>query len=178
MKKSKHILQLLAMIMVFSSFTPDGAPEGEHENYLFKINRSRDADEIWYTVNINESGVLDKEKPIEAFWVRKTKNNEREPLSWVQNNYAYGIQVIQPYSRVHGNLRFQFVSYPQQTFELRKSVNGQFQVYTNIDTMEIEVARIFVQIDGDSFLVPSVSHIKLTGYDVASSNLVAQTITP
>jgi len=64
------------------------------------------------------------------------------------------------------------------TFELRKTVNGAFKVFTNIENKEIEVARIFVQIDGGSFWVPSIPYIKLTGYDVTSSNLVAQTITP
>lgn len=169
---------MLAAVLVFSSFTPNKVEISEPKHFLFKINRSRDADEIWYTVNLNKSGVPDKETPIEAYWIRKTGNNETEPLTWIQNKYAYGVRVIQPYSKQSEKLKFQFVSYDGQDFELRKMVNGTFKVFTTIENKEVEVARIFVQIDGGSFWVPSIPYVKLTGYDVSSSNLVAQTITP
>ena len=178
MKKIKHIVKFLTVVLVFSSFTAGGVSEAEHENYLFKINRSRDADEIRYTVNLNKSGIPDKMLPIKAYWVRKTKNLETEPLTWIQNKYAYGIRIVQPFSTQHENLKFQFVSFAEQTFELRKTVNGKFKVFTVIENKEIEVARIFVQIDGGSFWVPSVPYVKLTGYDINSSDLITHPITP
>ncbi len=178
MNKTKHIIKLLAVVLVFSSFAPRGVIESKHENYLFKINRSRNADEIRYTVNLDKSGIPDKEVPIKAYWVRKSRNNETGSLSWIQNKYAYGIRIVQEYNKQTENMKFQFVSYAEQTFELRKTVNGAFKVFTTIENKEIEVARIFVQIDGGSFWVPSIPFVKITGYDVTSSNLIAQTITP
>ncbi len=178
MKKLKHIIQLLAAVLAFSSFTLNRMEIREPEHFLFKINRSRDADEIWYAVNLNKSGIPVKEVPIKAYWLRKTSNNETEPLTWIQNKYAYGIRIVQAYNKQTENMKFQFVSYAEQMFELRKKANGEFKVFTTIENKEIEVARIFVQIDGGSFLVPSISFVKLTGYDISSSNLIAQIITP
>lgn len=178
MKKIKHIVQLLAVVLVFSSFTPNKSEISEPEHFLFKINRSRDADEIWYTVNLDKAGVPDKENPIEAYWVRKSANNITEPLTWIQNKYAYGIRTVTTYNKQTGNMKFRFVSYDEQTFELRKTINGEFKVFTTIENKEVEVTRIFVQIDGGSFWVPSIPYVKLTGYDATSSNMVAQTITP
>ncbi len=173
-------IYLIAMALWtgYSSMSFAQGSAEDSSSFLFKINRSRDADEIWYTINLNRSGNPDNDQPIKAYWVRKTKNNVTEPLTWVQNKYAYGISIVQPYDMQSRNLKFQFVSYAQQTFELRKSEDGDFNVFTSIDNKEIEVARIFVQIDGGSFWVPSVPFVKLMGYDVTSYDLVAQTIKP
>jgi hypothetical protein len=164
--------------MLFSSYSSAGNSVSEKDRLLFKISRSRDADEIWYTVNLTENGKLDENEPIKIFWVRVTKNNKTAPLTWLQYKYSYGIHVTIPYDKISGNLKFQFVSYSQQTFELRKSGDESFRVYTTIENREIEVIRIFVQIDGGSFWLPSVPYVEVIGYDVLSSDLVVQTIIP
>lgn len=178
MKILTHSIQLLLALVVLSSFAPENPDVGEREQILFKINRSRDADEIWYIVNLDKTGVPNHEAPIKAYWVRKTGNNEIEPLTWIQNKYAYGVRVIQSYNEQRQSLKFRFVSYEGQTFELRKMANGKFKVITSIENKVLVVSRIFVQIDGDSFWEPSVPYVKFTGYDIASSSLVSQTIKP
>lgn len=177
MTRITNTIRIIGVVILFLLVAPANAEVNKPEHFLFKINRSRDADEIWYTVNLNKLGIPDNKTPINAYWVRRSKNNETEPLTRIQNKYAYGIRIIQPYSKQHEQLKFQFVSFSEQTFELRKTASGKFKVFTYTENNEIEVARIFVQINGGSFWLPSIPFVKLSGYDISSSNLVAQTIT-
>ena len=38
---------------------------------LFKIERSRDADEISYDINLGPNGDLNKNNPIHIYWIKK-----------------------------------------------------------------------------------------------------------
>jgi len=178
MNKLKHIILLLVVVLVSSSFTRAPSETGKPEPFLFKINRNPDADEVWYMVNLNSSGLPDDDHPIQVFWVRKSKNGETEPLTWIQNKYGYGVRVIQSYSKKYKTLKFRIVAYDALTIEVRRSAVGEYKAFTNIENREIEINRLFVQFEGSSQWFPKVSYVKLFGYDATSFNLVAQTITP
>lgn len=51
---------------------------------LFIIERSRDMDEVWYSLNTVKNGNLDERMPINVFWVRKSTNNKKDPLTIIQ----------------------------------------------------------------------------------------------
>jgi hypothetical protein len=160
-----------------SSFQTSYKKPDYSEFPLFIINRSRDANEIWYSINSNRNGEIDAKKPIRAFWVKKEKNNRIEPLTWIQKNYAYGIKVISIDSENLNSWKFQFVSYSKRSFILKKK-ESQFRVYTTSNGQEIEVTRIFVQIDGGSFWVPSVPFVKLTGVNPETGEILSEIIRP
>jgi len=74
---------IICIFLIASWFNTSAivVPEAVEENkgkILFKIERSRDSDEIWYTLNLNQNGSLNQDMPVKAFWVRKTENNEIE----------------------------------------------------------------------------------------------------
>ena len=173
----KIVFVLFLSGMMFPTTGQTGSGISEKNTVLLTLERSRDADEIRYTANCTENGRLDTNEPIKVFWVRKTQNNETEPLTWIQKKHAYGIRITEPYNSVTGNLKFQFVSYPQKTFELRKNGEQGYKVYTIIENSEIEVTRIFVQMEGEGW-VPSISYVKIIGYTAGSNGLVAETIIP
>jgi len=129
---------------------------------LFNVGRSKDANEIFYDINLNSSGELNVENPIAIYWIKKTDGNKKEPLTWIQKKYAYGINFL---SINHSRATFQFVSYSERTLTLKKSKNGNFKVYLLSNNKEIEIKRIFVQIDGGTFWFPAVSKIEINGYD-------------
>jgi len=74
---------IICIFLIASWFNTSAivVPEAVEENkgkILFKIERSRDSDEIWYTLNLNQNGSLNQDMPVKAFWVRKTENKEIE----------------------------------------------------------------------------------------------------
>jgi len=181
MEKTKKIVVVLWLITIWVAFSSFYVSEKETEiksQVLFKIARSRDTNEIWYALDFSQNGYLNQEHPIRAFWVKKTENYKIEPLTRIQNRYAYGIKMLDSRSHKANEWEFQFVSYAKQSFILRQTEGDLFKVYTRSNNKEIEVTRIFVQIDGGGFWVPSVPYVMLTGVDPHTGREITETIIP
>jgi hypothetical protein len=89
-----------------------------NDNSLFKIGRSKDANEIYYEVKTTPGGLLDIKEPIKIYWIKYTDNNAIEPLTLVQQKFAYGLKFLKVNSE---SAEFQFVSYSKRTLSLRKT---------------------------------------------------------
>jgi len=146
--------------------------------HLFKIGRSKDANEIIYDINFDENGKPVNSDPLNIYWVKKTKNNKIEPLTWIQKKFAYGIKILDPGIRNNNEWHFQFVSYAKRTFKLKQTDGNRYKVFTTLNEKEIEVTRIFVQIDGGSFWVPSISYVMLFGIESSTNTKIAEAIIP
>ena len=133
-------------------------PENNTNTTLFKIGRSKDANEIYYEVKTNANGSLNLEEPIKIYWIKFTKEGAIKPLTRIQDNFAYGIKILNSSSY---EADFQFVSYSKRTLKLRICDDGNYRVFTNIDGKEVEVKRVFIQIDGGSFWFPTISRVEL-----------------
>ena len=150
----KHILILL-LGFIFLNFTIETE---NTKNILFKIERSKDLNTVYYKVNTDKYGNLIKNKPIEIFWIKYSEKARKEPLTWIQDNYSYGLKFLKIEKR---SAKFQFVSYEKKNFNLRKDKNGKYKVYTLSKGKEVEVKRIYVHINGGTFWVPEISKVEL-----------------
>ena len=61
---------------------------------LFKIERSKDNNQIFYDLNIDSTGVLNRKNPIHVYWLKNTEGGITKPLTWIQKKYAYGNPTI------------------------------------------------------------------------------------
>jgi hypothetical protein len=87
---------ILIVVCFCSSFLLKASALSENPDYnLFKISRSRDADVICYDVSLGADGRLDAGSPVNIYWKRKSKVSVREPLTWIQNRYSYGIKFLE-----------------------------------------------------------------------------------
>ena len=151
-------MKIWPLILLFCAFNLK-LSSTNYEN-LFIIERSRDADQILYKVELDNEGNLNTKDPISVNWCRRTNNNEFEPLTWVQQKFSYGLSyLIQEPDRVV----FQFKAYDKRVFELKKDAKGVFKVYSLSKGKQVEVNRIFIQIDGGTFWFPTISRVELHG---------------
>ena len=127
-------------------------------NALFKIERSKDDNAIFYELRTSSNNSLDKENPINIYWIRNTEGGKTKPLTWIQQHYAYGLEFT---SSSQQKAKFHFVSYDKKDFILKKNVEGDFKVFTIKDKKEVIVNRIFIQIDGGTFWFPTISRVEL-----------------
>ncbi len=135
---------------------------------LFYINRSRDADKVYYAVNAKPGGMLDIKKPVEVFWIRHTENGQREPLTLIQERLAYGVE----YEKVHGNYaKFHMAGYPKVSFVITKK-DGKYHAFVSIDGEFIRVKELYIKFENESFLSPEISRIELHGYDSLNKPVV------
>jgi hypothetical protein len=169
----RKILFLLFIILVTNNVVAiEPVPT---ESILFKIGRSKDANEIFYSLNVDKNGKLDKEHPINIYWIKRTGTEKKEPLTWIQNTYAYGVEFI---FKDAENAAFHFVSYKQKTFYLKRNSSGEFSIFTFAQNREIELDRIFIQIDGGSFWFPTISRVELHARSSNAQSHIAEVIHP
>lgn len=180
-KKISGVLVVLTIMIPGIGFASDS--ENNKNNLLFKIERNRDADEIYYELNPDETGRPDKKEPVKVYWVKHTQNGKTEPLTWIQKKYSYGIKTIDPEEEgidetQKENVCFRFVSFGECFFSLKPASDGIYKAIVHHKNREIEVSGIFVQIEGDRFRMPSVPFVQLHGIDLATGQSVTETIYP
>jgi len=143
--------------------------------HLFKIERSKDANEIFYDVNINSDNKLELNNPLHIYWLKHTENSRIEPLTWIQKNYAYGIEYL---TKTKNSAEFQFVSYKKRQFTVKKGRYDKFQVFTISNNKEVIVNRIYIQIDGGTFWFPKISRVELHAQDAKTNKELIEIINP
>lgn len=173
MKTSITFLVLLVTLILFSSFVK--VKEINQAYHLFKIERSKDANEIFYDLNITNENKLNTENPVKIYWIKNTENGKAEPLTWIQKNYAYGIEYLKTEASF---AEFQFVSYKKRQFQIKKDSNGNFKVFTTSNNKTVIVNRIFIQIDGGTFWFPKISRVELHAQDAKTKEKTIEIIIP
>lgn len=151
------------------------ASSPENDEILFRIFRSRDADEIIYQVNLDKDGDLNAENPINIFWIRQSQNNQKDPLTWIQSKYAYGLNFIEVDAE---HAVFKFVSFSDKTFVLQKDERGIFRVTTDCKDRQMIVNSLFVHFANDSFWFPKIHRIELHATETTSESLILEYIVP
>lgn len=171
----KKISIILISSLFLFSFSPKGNKDNVNSHLLFKIERSKDANEIFYELRTLPSNDLDKENPINIYWRRNTEGGITKPLTWVQQHYAYGLEFTSSTSEM---AKFHFVSYDKKNFTLKKDEEGDFKVFTVKDKKEVIVNRIFIQIDGGTFWFPTISRVELHTTDPLTNTDEVEIIHP
>ncbi|MDF1570601.1 MAG: DUF4833 domain-containing protein [Bacteroidales bacterium] len=171
------ILVLAVVGLLNTSFMEPEPAGASEEALLFRIERSRDADEIWYSVNLYPDGSVDPEMPVRVFWVKKSEDNKVEPLTRIQERFSYGIQSIDPDPAAGDQWIFKLAAYKNRDFLLKKAAGNRYSVCTMSHGSEVEVKKLFVQFDGGTFLAPSVAFVQLSGTDRRTGAEIQEIIT-
>lgn len=146
-------LIILAIGIILVSFK---APDSNAQ--LFSIGRSKDANEVIYSLNLEKGNKLNLNEPIKVNWLKKTENNKIEPLTWIQKKFSYGLVYLK---KNESYAKFHFAGYSGRLFELKKSRNGKFNVYTISEGKEVIVKRIYITISGGTFWFPEIPKVEL-----------------
>lgn len=166
---------LITISVGFTKITTTGIDD---EKRLFLIERSLDPNEVIYEINLDRDGKLQASNPIKIYWLKKTNNNKTEPLTFIQQHYAYGIIFLDSINLHEKEWSFQFVSYPKKTFILKKMEDESFKVYTLVENQEVLVKRIFVSFVIKNFWFPTISAVELHGQNVSSGQMIAEIVRP
>ncbi len=148
--------------------TPDGI-----SNQLFYLQRDPNSNTIICQLNADSNGQLNKENPVNVFWIRYAENGQKSDLNFIQRKFAYGIN-----SKSLGNDKYElkFVSYGKFPLYLMKDKANKYHVYATVAKRQIILDRIFVRIEGGTFWVPNVKYVELKGKDAATGEEVAERI--
>lgn len=168
-------LAISSSALLLFAFTYVGIVKEPIAQALFKIARSKDVNEIFYAARVTDKHQLDVSNPVDVYWIKYSNGNIRESLTWIQRKYAYGLKFL---SAKESEVVFQFVSYNKRDFTLKKDLTGVFKVFTTSQGKEVQVERIFIQIDGGTFWLPKISRVELHAKDAKTGNSLLETINP
>ncbi|TVR37959.1 MAG: DUF4833 domain-containing protein [Bacteroidia bacterium] len=166
MEKSRHIRRLALSFMIFL-IIPAGPgetrvvfqPDTKRE-FLFKIQRTRDADEVYFDILLDDRGDLKLPEPIVTYWVRHTSQGEIEPLRWAERRFAYGIKYLE---KRPDFVSFYFVSNRNMAFHVRKDPEKQFRLYAILDDMETRVTDIIIFFQMRFYGFPNIEKVEIYG---------------
>ncbi|BAX81764.1 DUF4833 domain-containing protein [Labilibaculum antarcticum] len=148
------------------------APE---DKILFSIGRSKDANEIYYSLNLDKYNRLNAENPIQVYWIKRTRKSKIVPLTWIQQKFAYGIVYL---SKSENYAKFRLAAYDKRVFELKKNKNNEFRVFTMSNNVEVEVDRVFIYITGGTFWIPKIPKVELYATLSRTDKKIKETIIP
>lgn len=165
--KILSVLFFIPFIFITVLFKEGGS--GSNKFPLFIIERSKDSNQIFYDLNVNDSNQITTKSPMAIYWIRHTENGRIIPLSWIQKTYAYGLNYL---TISESETIFQFVSYNKRNFHIKKDKDGLFKVFTAFNDKELIVKKIYIHLNGGTFWFPKIPKVELRLEDpITNENL-------
>jgi Domain of unknown function (DUF4833) len=161
----KIALIILTILLYFDANIIAQAPNypvpKDIENQLFFLQRTKNTNTIIYEVNEKE-GILNKENPINYYWIMYNEKGQKQPLSKKERAKAYGLKI----SNIENEkCDLKFVALKPLNMSLEKGVDKQFHVFTKINNKNAMLKRIFFEFKG-AFWSPKIKSIYLEGIDL------------
>jgi hypothetical protein len=142
---------------------------------LFRIGRSKNANEVVYTARTGADGTLDPDDPIEADWHMLAEDGHREGLNFIEKLMAYGFRV-DPAETGEG---FTVILKARKDRPVRLTLRGGCPAaLVTISGRQAVLRRIFVQADDGDALIPSVAWADIEGIDAATGTPVKERVFP
>lgn len=150
----------------------------KNENLLFYFQRSHNKNTIIYEVNTLQSGQIDKEKPINCYWIRYEEGGVKKELSFIQRK-AFGLE-CQSTDKKKESYILHFKSFKKRDIFLIKSEEkGFYKAYMEINGELAELNRMFIKSENNSLGIPlSVKYIEMTGLNLKSKKKVTERYIP
>lgn len=139
---------------------------------LFYLQRPPNTNTVIYELN-TENGVLDKKKPIHAYWISYAKKGQIEELTDIQRKYAYGIKTT---ALDDNRYECHLVAYKKLKLYLKEGEDNQYHMYTTVNDKQIIIHRIFIAVNGGSLFKPHIDYVQLTGIDTATGAVTEERI--
>lgn len=152
---------------------PLNFPVPKANNMLFYLQRDPTINTVIYALNVDERGNVNREEPLNIYWIRYTEGSIKKDLSYIQRKFAFGID-----SKEVGRDKYElrFVSRKTLVFMLQRGADRNFYVSIALNNKNIKVSRIYVRIEGGSFWLPNVKYADIEGTDMATGKPVSERI--
>lgn len=146
---------------------PKGYPRPpEDDDLLFYIQRNQNHDTIVYKLNRTPDGLINKDLPMHAYWIKYTEGGINRELNQLQSKLAFGYESTEISSDLYS---FKFVSYEDLTFYIaRKPKSDQYRVIVKINNKRMWLHNIYAYAV-EFGVFPDVKFIEFYGEDPSSN---------
>jgi hypothetical protein len=141
---------------------------------LFTLGRSKNANVVEYAARVDADGRLDESRPFEAYWVLKAEDSRREPLSYLEEQFAYGFSWR---ARLPGReYSFTMNAFRARRLEVVPHGDG-YQVVVSLGGVPSRLLRLFVTAEEGAGL-PQVTSVELFGESLIDGSATHEWIAP
>ena len=145
----------------------------ESEDLLFYIQRNQNENTVIYEINRDNSGFVDLDLPMVAYWIQYSWGGKKKGLNFIQNKLAYGYTSEEISNEL---IQFQFVSYKDLVFYIAKDQErNSYMVSCLINGRKSKLKNIYVYAH-ELGVFPDVKFIELYGEELGSGIPVYQKI--
>ncbi|HWA34415.1 MAG TPA: DUF4833 domain-containing protein [Cyclobacteriaceae bacterium] len=141
-------------------------------NMLFYLQRTPNTNTVIYEINMKD-GVLDSVEPVHIFWIRYADKGQREELTEIQRNLAYGL-VMKKIRPEEFELRFH--AKKEHVFILKKGNDERYHVFVSINNKSAVLEKIFLQINGGPVFSPNIEYVMFYGSDAETGEPVSEQV--
>lgn len=129
---------------------------------LFYIQRNQNQDTIVYKLNRNLDGLINRDLPMHAYWIKYSEGGINKELNPIQTKLAFGYE-SQEISR--DLYSFNFVSYKDLTFYIVKNQDSEkYEVIFDLNGKRIKLVNIYAYAV-EFGVFPDVKFIEFYGID-------------
>ena len=163
----------VALLTGFLALLSTPIEEGQVQK-LFVIERSENRNEVHYDALFNHNGTLLEHNPIRVYWIMREQGDQREPLTWFEERFAYGISVVRDPRAKH--VSFNLAALEGRTVDV-VSLGGSYIARVEINGRASRLERVFVKLKQGG-LSPAVRHIDIVGTDLLTGKKLRERIEP
>ena len=148
------------------------------EKLLFYFQRSHNKNTVIYELNTLPDGKINKNKPVNTYWIRYEEGGIKKELSFLQLR-AFGIQ-WQLTDKVKESFILRFNSFRKREIYLLKSdAPACYKAYVKINGELSELTRMYIKSVNNSLGIPlSVKFIEISGISLKNGENVTEKYIP
>jgi hypothetical protein len=175
MKLSSMFTALTAGILFFLAMEASA----NQSNRFFYIERSSNANKVYYEARVASDGTWDKRDPVHVFWILWAKDSsgkKREELSVLEKNMAYGLKISS--GRINDGYVANIVAFPDKPIMFCMK-GGSVWAEAVIEGHNSFLDKIYVDIKESKLLpLPKVNYVVVSGRDAITGELRTEKIIP
>lgn len=164
-KLSNRFAKITALIIYVSAtllIPVESLSNDRQTQHLFKIERDKNANIVQYDVQMKTDGKLDPKKPVVVYWVRHTKDGQKEDLKWAEKNFAYGFKA--KYNTDTNTAEIDLVANINRQITVQE-VEGEYRAKTTIDGKAAYLEKIYISSKGKG-MSTKITYMELFGKDI------------
>jgi len=163
MKKAVWWFVVLALIAAPAAAQMKTSP-------LFIIERSKNANVVYYDAQITADGDLDPREPVIAYWIMLAEDGRRKRLGWIEKRKAYGFTVKPGVST--NSYTMTLVADPKHQITVRQekdTVRAEVEISGRTAVLE----KMYIHAS-EGLFGPTVLYIEVYGKDLQTGEMLRE----
>lgn len=146
-------------------------------NRLFYIQRSNNAHTVIYDANLVNAKTLHYKNPVNVYWIRYDETTHTQKLNAVEKALAYGVEAERN-SKEKDSFDVKIVALKKRTLKVKINDSGKPIALMQINGIEGQLCKVFVQLEDEDAIKPTVRYIELFGKNLSTGEAIYEKFVP